>query len=197
MWAVMLARTVLGQGGLPVTLSRCGACGAPNVAVDKPLVSCQATVQHRALLARDGPSVQGAAPEFALQVIFCPRVSRRVRVLRTSVAWALFAACLASPAPFRLRVGKMGCGGPRPDDVQIPPSERLVPAAVRGGAPGVGRRAPRGRPARDPECAVRARNETNHQHRCPAPLPPPGLDWRRARGRQTQEGTCWLRSTSS
>ncbi|CAK0877688.1 unnamed protein product [Prorocentrum cordatum] len=75
LWAVIRMTgcwplAVLGQGGLPATLSRCGACGASNVAVDHPLVACQATVQHRALLARDGPPMQGAAPEFALQVLF-------------------------------------------------------------------------------------------------------------------------------
>eukprot|EP00959_Pyramimonas_sp_CCMP1952_P443592 9286649-Pyramimonas_sp.AAC.1 len=59
--------SVLGQGGLPAALPRCGACGALGVGVDHPLVTCRATAVHQDLLARDGPRIQDVAPELALQ----------------------------------------------------------------------------------------------------------------------------------
>ncbi|CAK0859458.1 unnamed protein product [Prorocentrum cordatum] len=75
------------EGELPATLPRCGACGAVDVGVDHPLVTCRATAVHQDLLARGGPHIQDVAPELALQVLFCEGLPslHRVPVQDTSV----------------------------------------------------------------------------------------------------------------
>ena len=92
--------SVLGQGGLPATLPRCGACGAIDVGVDHPLVACRATAVHQDLLARDGPRIQDVAPEMALQVLFCEGLPSRARAAHISyVGTAVMQAAWPAPPP--------------------------------------------------------------------------------------------------